>query len=1054
MTLDFDTIYAEAQGQVLAGGKKRYYDNRVLPPSVEYENGKTRVSAVVRGVETDHKVSITFDEQGGLYDYQCDCPAFNRLDGPCKHIVAAALAFEENTPVVSAPRNDKPKLVTSAAALQLVTEYSRRRHTRRMAEDEAKAELVPILILNGDRLSLRFTIGRGRQYLLKDISDFVSCMQTGAYRRYGVELSLVHTYEAFTPVSQRLIRFLIKSYTEKIMYLVDEGLAVRNRDELSLLSNDVDAFFDIFAGQLVQFNTLNVRDGMRLLVPGEDALEGKIEVKRIDGGYEFSTNVPQFKAVAGKNYLYLITDTRIYRLTDDFSETVLTFLKSFNSVPSVRVAEADMPLFYNSVLTQVLKRMAAETDVDLSVFEAAPLTARLYLSLGATGEIEGRLECLYDDVKVDILDDSRITPDLVRDWESERALKTLLEKYFPAYPELTLSDELSVYTFMSSGVSELFSYCEVYLDDRLKKLRVRKPPRVKVGVRLESDLLNLDVEADGFTRDELIAVLKAYREKRNYIRLSDGSFVNLDDPSLEAISEILEISSAAGDEKTLRIPKYYAPFINSELMSGFFHLERGREFKAMINELSAADNADIEVPESVRRIMRNYQKTGFRWLKTLCKYSFGGILADDMGLGKSLQMIALILSLNKRPSIIVCPTTLILNWVGEFRKFAPHIKTLAVMGSAEERRRLVAASADADVIITSYELMRRDEELYSQMKFSVAVVDEAQFIKNPETKNARSVKKLNADHRFALTGTPIENSLAELWSIFDFIMPGYLYTYPRFRYTFETEIVRGNEKAAARLNKLVRPFILRRLKTGVLSELPPKVETDIANPLEGEQQKLYSANLALIKDSVIAAGADVNKVVILSMLTRLRQICCEPRLVYPDYTGNSAKLDACLELIDSAVSGGHKILVFSQFTSMLDILRAKLTELGVSHYILKGDTPKMERMRLVNRFNADDTKVFLISLKAGGTGLNLTGADVVIHYDPWWNESVMNQATDRAYRLGQNKSVQVYKLILENTIEQRIVKLQEKKSALSGLIVNPEAQWSPKDILELLKDET
>ena len=322
----------------------------------------------------------------------------------------------------------------------------------------------------------------------------------------------------------------------------------------------------------------------------------------------------------------------------------------------------------------------------------------------------------------------------------------------------------------------------------------------------------------------------------------------------------------------------------------------------MIQALAAVDSADIEVPETVRDTLRNYQKTGYRWLKTLQKYHFGGILADDMGLGKSLQIIALILSGVQKPAIIVCPTTLILNWVNEFKKFAPDLVTCAVMGTAEERKLLVAGS-DADVIITSYELIRRDEDLYENMHFGLAVVDEAQYIKNPETKNAKSVKRLKADYRFALTGTPIENSLAELWSIFDFIMPGYLYSYRRFRDTFETEIVHGNDKAAKRLSKLVQPFILRRLKTNVLRELPPKVETDLVSPLEGEQQKLYAANLALIRDSVVAAGADVNKVVVLSMLTKLRQICCEPRLVHPDYTGNSAKLDTCLELLEAAEIG-------------------------------------------------------------------------------------------------------------------------------------------------------
>lgn len=1046
MALDFDTLYAEAHGGAMTGGKKRYYDNKVTALAAADTAGKRTVRALVKGAENDHNVTITFDEQGGLYDYTCDCEPFDRMDGPCKHIVAAALAYEEKNP--SAPVSVS-KAVTAPAAMNLITEYSRRKHTRRMADNEAKVDLIPVLVSEGERLSLRFTIGRSRQYLLKDISDFVSGIQAGAFRRYGVELSLTHTVEAFTPVAQRLVRFLCKSYYEKTLYLSDEGMKTGARDELRLLPHDIDAFFDIYAGQLVQFNTANVRDGMRLLVPGTDVAEAKLRVDRSADGYDVKTLFPPFKAVTGKDYSYLITDSRIFRVSDDFVTAAVPALKSFNTHREMKVSENDMPLFYNSVLTQVDKFVAVETDVDLSVFEAAPLSARLYLTAGAGGTIEASLLCAYDDVRVDVLDDND-SPDVVRDWEAERALKELLEKYFPYYPRLVLGDEYALYNFMSTGITELYNYAEVYLDENLKRIRVRKPPRVKVGVRLESGLLDLNVEAEGFTRDELIGVLNAYREKRNYIRLGDGSFVNLDDPSLEAVSEIFDI--AGGEEiKSLKIPSYYAPFINAELMNGFFSLDRSREFKEMIKELSAADSADIEVPAEVKDVMRNYQKTGYRWLKTLAKYSFGGILADDMGLGKSLQIIAMILSGVKKPSIVVCPTTLILNWVNEFAKFAPGLKTCAVMGSIEERKALIETTT-ADVIITSYELIRRDEQLYAEMRFGVAVVDEAQFIKNPETKNAKSVKNLKADYRFALTGTPIENSLAELWSIFDFIMPGYLYSYRRFKETFETEIVRGNEKMTKRLSKLVQPFILRRLKTNVLSELPPKVETDLVSSLEGEQEKLYAANLALIKDSVVAAGAEVNKVVILSMLTKLRQICCEPRLVYPDYEGNSAKLETCLELLESAAESGHKVLLFSQFTSMLDVIRARLTEAGISHFLLKGDTPKMERMRLVNRFNADDTKVFLISLKAGGTGLNLTGADVVIHYDPWWNESVMNQATDRAYRIGQNRSVQVYKLILENTIEQKILKLQEKKTALSNLVVSPDAPWTPKDILEILDE--
>ena len=275
----------------------------------------------------------------------------------------------------------------------------------------------------------------------------------------------------------------------------------------------------------------------------------------------------------------------------------------------------------------------------------------------------------------------------------------------------------------------------------------------------------------------------------------------------------------------------------------------------------------------------------------------------------------------------------------------------------------------------------------------------------------------------------------------------YLKNYNSFKDKYESDIVHGDRAATERLKRIVRPFILRRLKADVLKELPAKTESVINSPLEGEQKDVYAANLALVRDSM-RVTPDISRVVVLSMLTKLRQICCDPSLVYPDYKGNSAKLEACMELIETATEGGHKILLFSQFTSMLDIIRRRLMEKGISFYVLKGDTPKTERLKLVNKFNENDTKVFLISLKAGGTGINLTGADVVIHYDPWWNESVMNQATDRAYRMGQQKSVQVYKLIVKDSVEEKIMKLQEKKSALSSLVVGKEN--GIKDIIEIL----
>lgn len=463
--------------------------------------------------------------------------------------------------------------------------------------------------------------------------------------------------------------------------------------------------------------------------------------------------------------------------------------------------------------------------------------------------------------------------------------------------------------------------------------------------------------------------------------------------------------------------------------------------------------------------MRDYQKHGFRWLKTIAAYKFGGILADDMGLGKTIQAISLILDSKQRdknrlPALIICPSSLTLNWEAEIRRFAPQLKTLVIIGTAAARSALIEKISEHDAVITSYPLLVRDIDSYAGLKFGLHFTDEAQYIKNHNTQAAKAVKAINSEVRFALTGTPIENSLAELWSAFDFIMPGYLFNYARFKNTFETPITAKKDGGAVKaLQNSTAPFILRRLKKDVLNELPDKTETVLTADMEGEQRKLYAANVSALQKSLQSGlGSEkTDRVKILAALTRLRQICCDPSLAYENFKGKSAKLEQCAELVESCVNSGHKILLFSQFTSMLDIISKRLEKLNISYYTLQGSTRAKERIRLVNEFNANDVKVFLISLKAGGTGLNLTGADIVIHYDPWWNVSAENQASDRAYRIGQRKNVQVYKLITRNSIEENIIKLQQSKSELGGLICGDGSEiaditkMQPDEILDLLK---
>ena len=414
-----------------------------------------------------------------------------------------------------------------------------------------------------------------------------------------------------------------------------------------------------------------------------------------------------------------------------------------------------------------------------------------------------------------------------------------------------------------------------------------------------------------------------------------------------------------------------------------------------------------------------------------------------MGLGKTLQVIAFLESEKQagRTSIVVVPSSVLYNWEDEVRKFASDLRVCCITGSQAKREELIRSSMDMDLLITSYDYLKRDIGYYESRTFFYKILDEAQYIKNQRTMNATSTKRLKSHHALALTGTPIENSLAELWSIFDFLMPGYLYTYSYFKKQYEQPIVKENDMGMLKeLKRMVEPFILRRVKKDVLKELPEKVENTMLIELDEETRKLYMANVSLIRDDLNKSfqekGFANSKIMILSMLTRLRQLCCDPRLLYENYNGIGAKISACMEFIESCRESGKKVLLFSQFTSLLSLLEKELVRQDIPYYLLKGSTPKLQRQQLVNSFNSDDTPIFLISLKAGGTGLNLTSAEVVIHFDPWWNVSAQNQATDRAYRIGQHNNVQVVKLIAKDTIEEKIMQLQSLKQDLSDSIIH------------------
>ena len=613
------------------------------------------------------------------------------------------------------------------------------------------------------------------------------------------------------------------------------------------------------------------------------------------------------------------------------------------------------------------------------------------------------------------------------------------------------------------------------MTDRFRRLGLRRSVKFDVGVSLESNLLDLSVTARELSEDEVLQVLYQYQKKRRFVVLKNGDFLKLkDNESLDQLVRMMEDLHLSIKELTkgkMHLPAYRALYLDKMLegQEGFY-ADRDRHFKELIKSFKTVSDSDYEVPEHLKKILRPYQKEGYRWLRTLDHYGFGGILADEMGLGKTLQTLAMLEAVKKEEgglrALVVCPASLVYNWLEEAHRFAPSLNAVAVTGTAAERAGIIHGLKQegdkADLLITSYDLLKRDIAEYDEVTFRFEIIDEAQYIKTHTTAAAKSVKLIRAVTKFALTGTPIENRLSELWSIFDYLMPGFLFAYDSFRTQMEVPIVKNeDEEVLERLHKMIAPFILRRIKRDVLRDLPDKLEEIRYAGMESKQQKLYDAQVIRMRND-LKKQSDTDfkrsKIEILSELMKIRQICCDPLLCYTNYDGESAKTELCMELLRSLMDGGHRTLVFSQFTSMLEILEKRLTEEKIPYYVITGSTEKEERIKRVKAFNEGNVPVFLISLKAGGTGLNLVGADSVIHFDPWWNTAAENQASDRAHRIGQTKVVTVYKLVAKGTIEERILALQQQKAKLAQDVLSGEgvgsAVLSREDLMEILGGES
>lgn len=728
--------------------------------------------------------------------------------------------------------------------------------------------------------------------------------------------------------------------------------------------------------------------------------------------------------------------------------------------------------FIEKVLPVIKKSMQVQVPEQLrESYIVEALQPELYLDISQMRKkyyVSARLEFCYGKYHVNPLQEEFTSDDiiLVRDKEEEERLISILYGLnFQVQGDcFLLKNENDIFELMTERISELTDHFKVFYSKEYKSHGIRKMGTMSANIRLDTDinLLEIDLGYAQIPQEELEAFFRSVQLKRKYFRLKDGSFIDLtrEDPQLHSLRWMLDNDQEYSGSK-LKFHKSTAMFLEKMLPRGS-RLQRQEAYERLLQDLKHPEQASWEIPETVTASLRPYQVVGYQWLKTLAHYGMGGILADDMGLGKTLQAIVYICSFPGQKTLIVCPTSLAYNWQDEFQKFAPSIRTCIVQGTPEEREELIAGrQGDYDVWITTYPLIRKDTKSYQQQKYDHIFLDEAQFIKNPSSLGAKAVKSIPADNRFALTGTPIENALSELWSIFDFIMPGFFMKYSRFADAYEKPILKEHDQNKMKeLRTRIQPFVLRRMKKEVLKELPDKIETKRMAEMTAKQKKIYLSYLSRIQEEMKGVGtfeAAGGRMQVLAALTRLRQICCHPGTFIENYHGGSGKLDLLLEQLPDILNGGHSVIIFSQFTSMLNIIAQELTKQGIAYHYLAGATKPEQRKEYVKSFNQGRVKVFLISLKAGGTGLNLTGADTVIHFDPWWNPAVEEQATDRAYRIGQKKKVQVIKLIMKDSIEEKIDALQTRKKLLSENVIEAGEvfvnQLTMEELMELFQIE-
>ena len=1034
---------------------ERVYKNDLIS-NIQYDKTEDKIviisSVISENLFSEYSSKIDIDKKSKLFLYtHCTCldfeRNFNKENYSCKHIVASFYRFlndldSDDSLKIELGINEKDKRLikkTESSILDFL-----------IGESNKSNNIIFEIIFNknnwSNKISVEFKIGENKNklYSLRDIDSFLIALANNISIPYGKDFTLNTKDTTFSPKDKRLIKFmeLIKeidyysnSYrktNEKLVSGKQITIPKALLREFMIIAKD----FRVYLGNGFYSRILET-EIIRGKIPISLSLKEIGDVLKL----EIIGGVPQPIGDSSDVFIY---NTLIYIPEEEQVERIMPYINSFNHSNTIFFSKKEE----NRVLKELIPSMQKITNsIDLSKSICNKVVfskVKFSFYFDKSDEIYLVLKVSYGECEFNYFHD--FTEKIIyRDNEKEEHVINLLRElgFEQANDKfMFFKDESYIFDFFKNDIKKLQSIGEVFYTDTFTGIKNISKSSFKGNIaKGKYNYFEMKFNIDNIPYEETKYILRSFRDNKKYYRLKSGEFLDLEEIETKKFLKLLDSLSTDEEIEENKITFnnnkgiYVADYLEE---ADITYLKGKASLNSLRNKLKNIKKEKIVIPKSINATLRNYQKHGYSFLKTLDILESGGILADEMGLGKTLQAITFIASNENTKTLIVAPTSLIFNWFYEFKKFAPSIKVIIINADKLKREEALNKYNDYDVLITTYNLLRIDIDLYKEIFFDYIIIDEAQNIKNSSSKISKAVKKLKSKNRFALTGTPIENSLMELWSIFDFIMPGYLYSEKRFHTKYNRRLEEDNFLIDD-LNKLINPFILRRYKKDVLKELPPKIEKTFIIPMCDEQKKVYETYSKHVREIIENKVRDNefknSKIEILSYITKLRQIALDPSIVMEDYKGSSGKIEALMDIINSSISGGHKILLFSQFTTILKRIENIFINNNISYNYLDGSTPSNKRNTIVDNFNNNDKSVFIISLKAGGTGLNITSGDIVIHFDPWWNPAVEDQATDRAHRIGQKKVVEVIKLISEGTVEEYIINLQEKKKDLINKVL-------------------